>query len=132
MKKIAKWTVVVAALAFAASAFAASAFAAGLDGTYSFSARTKAGSPDMQGWQGTMTIKGNEIVRTYKAPDGKQEKSYTSTFKQDGNLYVLKHTKAYKPEYVGNEFKNKIVVNGNTLTMEAEDGKSFKEVWTKK
>lgn len=108
-----------------------SAFAAGLDGTYNFSSRTKEGAPDMPGWAGTMTIKGNEIARTYKSPDGKQEKFYTSSFKQDGNLYVIKHTKAYKPEYVGNEFKNKFIQNDKTLTMESEDGK-FKETWTKK
>lgn len=106
------------------------AVAANLDGNYKFSSRVKDGTPDMSGWQGTMTIKGQEMTRNYKSSDGKQEKSYTSAMKQDGSVFVLKHTKAYKPEYIGNEFRNKIVLTGNTLTIEAEDGK-FKEIWQK-
>lgn len=118
------------AVAVALVLFSTSAFAASFDGTYKFSSRTKDGALDMQGWQGTMTIKGTEMDRTYKSPDGTQQKSYTSTFKQDGDLYILRHTKAYKPEYVGNEFRNRINLNGQTLTMEGLDGK-FKETWAK-
>jgi len=116
----------VAVLLVSAMAIAAS----GLDGTYKFSSRTKEGKADMAGWQGTMTIKGDEMARTYKSSDGKTEKFYTTTMKQEGNVYVLTTTKAYKPEYVGNKFRNKLNLNGNTLMMEAEDGK-FKEVWLK-
>lgn len=111
--------------------YAGAASATTFDGSYKFTARTKEGAADMAGWTGEMTIKGNEVTRNYKAPDGKAEKFYTSTMTQNGNWYVLKHTKAYKPEYVGNEHKNKFIVNGATLTMESEDGK-FKEVWTKR
>lgn len=103
--------------------------ATSLEGTYKFSSRTKEGVADMSGWNGNMTIKGAEMTRNYKSPDGKMEKFYTSTMKSEGSIYVLKHTKAYKPEYVGNEFKNKINLKGDTLTIESEDGK-FTEVWT--
>lgn len=106
-------------------------YAANFEGTYTFSSRTKEGNPEMQGWSGTMVIKGNEVNRTYKSSDNTQEKFYTSTFKQDGNIYVLTHTKAYKPEYVGNEHRNKFLLNGNTLVIESEDGK-FQETWNKK
>lgn len=125
MKKMAK---IFAACVLVASV---SAWAANFDGAYKFQSRAKEGKVDMQGWQGSMTIKGNEMDRTYKSSDGKDQKFYTSTIKQDGNIYVLKHIKAYKPEYVGNEHRNKMNLNGNTLTIESEDG-TFKEVWTKK
>lgn len=127
MKKV--WLLAV----FVVLVASVSALAASIDGSYKFSSRMKDGTADMSGWQGTMTIKGSEISRTYKSPDGKQEKFYVSNLKQEGNgnVYVLKHTKAYKPEYVGNEFRNKLTLNGNSLTIEAEDGK-FKEVWVKK
>ncbi len=113
-----------------AMAISVSAFA-GFDGTYNFTSRVKDGAADMNGWNGTMTIKGNEVTRSYKSPDGKQEKFYNSTMTQNGDVYVLKVTKAYKPEYVGNEHKNKITVKGNTLIMQSDDGK-FSETWTKK
>jgi hypothetical protein len=116
----------VAVLLVSALAIAAT----NLDGNYKFSSRTKDGKADMSGWQGTMTIKGNEMTRTYKSPDGKTEKFYTTTIKPEGNVYLLKITKAYKPEYVGNEHRNKLNLNGNTLKMEAEDGK-FSETWQK-
>lgn len=106
------------------------AFATTYDGSYKFTSRTKDGAADMNGWQGTMTIKGNEMIRNYKSADGKQEKFYTSTLKQEGDVYVLKHTKAYKPEYVGDEFKNKFDLKGNTLTIKSTDGK-FQETWQK-
>jgi hypothetical protein len=124
MKNVCRLLAVVVLLA------SASALAASFDGTYKFSSRTKDGVADMTGWQGAMTIKGSEMSRTYKSPDGKQEKFYNSTLKPEGSLYVVKHTKAYKPEYVGNEFKNKFNVSGKTLSIESEDGK-FKEAWQK-
>jgi hypothetical protein len=105
--------------------------AATMDGTYAFKARWKEGKPDMQGWTGAMTVKDKEITRTYKSPDGKDTKYYTSSLKQEGNVYVVKHTKAYKSEYVGNEFKNKFTQTGSDLVIESEDAK-FKETWTKK
>lgn len=107
------------------------AFAASLDGTYTFSSRVKDGKPDLVGWNGSMTISGNTIKREYASADGKDKKFYEGTLKQDGNTYAIKFTKAYKPEYVGAEHKNKITVSGNTLTMEGADS-PFKEVWTKK
>lgn len=125
MKSAAK---VFAVLLFAVSAVA---FAAHFDGTYKFQSRAKEGKADMQGWQGTMTIKGDMMDRTYQSADGKDKKFYTSSIKQDGNVYILKHIKAYKPEHVGNEHRNKMDLKGGTLTLSSEDGK-FKEVWTKK
>lgn len=125
MKTVAK---VLAVLVLFASV---SVLAASLEGTYSFSSRLKSGAPDMAGWQGTMTIKGTEMTRNYKSSDGKQEKFYTASMKQDGNVYVVKTTKAYKPEYVGSEYRNKITVTGNKLVIESEDG-AFKEEWIKK
>ncbi|MDO8528080.1 MAG: hypothetical protein Q7T03_10400 [Deltaproteobacteria bacterium] len=107
------------------------AFAANFDGSYTFSSRSKEGKPDMQNWNGTMTIKGDEMYRTYKSADGKEQKFYTSIIKQDGKIYILKHTKAYKPEYIGNEHRSKIILSGATLILESEDGK-FKENWDKK
>ena len=54
-----------------------------------------------------------------------------STMKEDGKIYVIKHANVYKPEQIGDEFKNKITVSGDLLTIESEDGE-FKEVWQKK
>ena len=110
---------------------ATSAMAASLDGSYTFSSRVKDGKPDLVGWTGAMNISNNMMARDYKSPDGKETKFYEGTMKQDGGNYTIKFTKAYKPEYVGAEHKNKITLSGKTLTMEAVDGK-FKEVWTKK
>ena len=107
------------------------ALAGSFDGTYNFKSRAKDGQPDMQGWTGTMTIKNDEITRNFKSPDGTQEKYYTSTWKKDGDVYAMKFTKAYKPEYVGKEYKNKVNVTDNTLTFEGTDSK-FTETWTKK
>jgi outer membrane lipoprotein-sorting protein len=126
MKTIAR-VLAVAVLFVSVAALAATS----LEGAYKFSSRMKDGAADMAGWNGNMTIKGNEMTRNYKSPDGKMDKFYTSTMKPEGDLFVLKHTKAYKPEYVGNEFKNKITLNGKTLTIESPDGK-FKEIWTMK
>ena len=125
MKLVCKLMAVVVLLV-SVSAIAATSY----DGTYKFQSRTKDGQPDMSGWNGTMTIKGNEMNRTYKAPDGKQEKFYTSTMNQSGDTVTLKHTKAYKPEYVGNEHKNTFSTAGNTLTIKSTDGK-FVESWIK-
>lgn len=129
MKKIA-----ALAVAFCVMAGAVTAFAATYDGSYTFKMRVKEGKPDMAGWNGTMVIKEKEMTRTYKSPDGKETKFYTSTLKEkskDGKLVVVKHVKAYKPEYVGNEFTNAFTATGNDLVIESEDGK-FKETWTKK
>ncbi|MBI5299199.1 MAG: hypothetical protein HY877_02735 [Deltaproteobacteria bacterium] len=111
--------------------FSMVAGATSFDGNYKFSSRVKNGAPDLQGWTGDMVVKGDTISRTYKSVDGKEERFYIGTIKKDGDVYVVKYTKAYKPEYVGNEHKNKFIVNGATLSIEATDGK-FKEVWTKK
>lgn len=101
------------------------------DGTYKFSSRTKEGTPDMQGWSGQMTVKDATWNRTFKSADGTTSKFYTTTATAaPNNAYKFKFTGAYKPEYVGTEVTNKIIVTGNTLTMESEDGK-FKEIWTK-
>jgi len=110
---------------------ATSAFALVLDGSYTFTSRSKEGQPDMAGWTGTMTIQGTEMSRTYQSADGTQKKFYTSTVQPDGTIYVLTHTKAYKPEYVGNAHRTKFSAAGSNFTMESEDGK-FKETWTKK
>ena len=107
------------------------AFAANLDGTYAFTSRVKEGKADLAGWNGTMTIAKETMSRKYTSPDGKEVKFYEGTMKHDGDTYAITFTKAYKPEYVGQEHKNKITLTGNTLTMEAIDGK-FKETWTKK
>lgn len=122
------------AVAICVMAVAAVSFAATLDGSYTFKMRVKEGKTDMSGWTGTMTIKEKEMVRTYKSPDGKETKFYTSTLKEkgkDGKLMIVKHIKAYKPEYVGNEFTNAFTLSGSDLIIESEDGK-FKETWTKR
>lgn len=129
MKRIAALAVAVCIMGTAVASFAAN-----YEGTYSFKARVKEGKPDMQGWTGTMTIKAKEMVRDYNAPDGKEKKFYTSTLKEkskDGKVVIVKHTKAYKPEYVGNEFTNTFTQNGNDLVIESEDTK-YKETWSKK
>jgi uncharacterized membrane protein len=105
--------------------------AASFDGTYTFTSRVKDGQPDMVGWTGTMTIGNGTMSRSYTNPANKDAKFYEGTMKQDGDVYILKLTKAYKAEYIGQEHKNKISVTGNTLTMVSADGK-FKEIWTKK
>lgn len=112
-------------------AFAGSVWAGQFDGSYSFASRVKEGAPDMAGWTGQMQIHNNTANRNYKSPDGASTKFYNATLTPAGNLFVFKTTAAYKPEYVGNEFKNKITLSGNTLTLESEDGK-FKELWTKR
>lgn len=126
MKKLST-IVAVAVLLVSVAAVAAISF----DGTYAFTSRAKEGTPDMVGWTGTMTIGNGTMARNYTNPANKEVKFYEGTMKQDGDVYVLKLTKAYKPEYVGQEHKNKITVTGNTLTMVSADGK-FKEIWTKK
>lgn len=129
MKRIAAFAVAVCVIATAVASFAAT-----YDGSYTFKARVKEGKPDMQGWTGTMTIKEKEMTRNYNSPDGKEKKFYTSTLKEkvkDGKVMIVKHTKAYKPEYVGNEFANSFTQNGNDLIIESEDSK-FKETWSKK
>jgi len=126
MKTVAK-IMAVAVLFVAVVAVAATS----LDGTYTFSSRVKEGKADMTGWTGNMTIKDNVMSRKYINPASKEEKFYEGTMKQDGDVYSLKLTKAYKTEYVGQEHKNKMTLTGNTLTMESVDGK-FKETWTKK
>ncbi len=129
MKKFAALAVALCVVATAVASFATT-----YDGTYTFKERIKEGKPDMQGWSGTMTIKEKEMVRNYNSPDGKEKKFYTSTLTEkskDGKLVIVKHVKAYKPEYVGNEFTNKISQNGNNLVIESEDSK-FKETWAKK
>jgi hypothetical protein len=125
MKKIS--SLVAVAVVFTALA----AFAADISGTYTFSSRIKEGKPDLVGWNGTMTIGNGTILRKYASADGKDSKFYEGTFIQDKDIYTIKFTKAYKPEYVGQEHKDKITLNDKTLTMESTDGK-FKEVWTKK
>lgn len=125
MKKIAMLVAVVGLFV------AATSFAANFDGTYTFQSRTKDGKADLAGWKGTMTIGNNEMSRTYTSPDGKDQKFYVGTMKQEGDLVAVKFTKAYKPEYVGNVHKNKLEWQGSALTMTSDDGK-FKEVWTKK
>lgn len=126
MKKLSAVMMAVCVLAIATVAAAAT-----IEGIYSFKGRWKEGKPDMQNWTGTMTIKEKEMTRTYKGPDGKEEKFYTSTIKEEGKVYHVKHIKAYKPEYVGNEFRNKITQSGSDLVIESEDSK-FKETWTKR
>lgn len=129
MKRIAAFAVAICVIATAVVSFAAT-----YDGSYTFKARVKEGKPDMQGWTGTMTIKEKEMTRNYNSPDGKEKKFYTSTLKEkskDGKLMIVKHVKAYKPEYVGNEFTNAFTQNGNDLVIESEDSK-FKETWSKK
>lgn len=112
MKNLARLIAVVVLLA------SSTVFAANLDGTYTFSSRVKEGKPDMVGWNGTMTIAKDTMARTYTAPaPAKETKFYEGTMKQEGDLYSVKFTKAYKPEYVGQEHKNKITLSGNTLTL---------------
>lgn len=107
------------------------AMAANFDGDYTFKSRVKDGKADLVGWTGTMKITNNTMTRNLTSADGKDTKFYEGTLTLNGDVYTIKYTKAYKPEYVGNEHKNKITINGNTLTMEDVNGK-FKEVWTKK
>ena len=100
MKRIAAVAVAICVVLTAVASFAAT-----YDGTYTFKTRVKEGKPDMQGWTGTMTIKEKEMVRNYNSPDGKEKKFYSSTIKEkskDGKVVVIKHVKAYKPEYVSN------------------------------
>ena len=118
----------LAVVVFAASV---AAMAASFDGSYKFSSRVKNGAPDLQGWSGEMSIKGDTISRTYKSADGKEDRFYIGTLKKDGDLYTVTYTKAYKPEYVGNQHQNKFIMNGSNLKIEAPDGK-FQETWTKK
>lgn len=120
----------VRVLAVAVLFVSLAAIAGNLDGNYTFSSRVKEGKADMVGWSGSMSINNNTMVRKYTSPT-KEEKFYEGTMKQEGDIYTIKFTKAYKPEYVGAEHKNKITLSGNTLTMEGADGK-FKEIWTKK
>lgn len=129
MKRIAALAVAVCVVVTAVASFAAT-----YDGTYTFKARWKDGKQDMQGWTGSMTIKEKEMTRNYNSPDGKEKKFYSSTLKEkskDGKVMIVKHVKAYKPEYVGNEFANTFNQSGNDLVIESEDTK-FKETWTKK
>lgn len=108
------------------------AFAANLDGDYKFTSRTKEGKPDLAGWNGTMKIAGGTMRRDFTSPDGKETKFYESSMKDDGhNVYSMTFTKAYKPEYVGKAYKNKVTVNGNKLVVSDVDGK-FTEEWVKK
>ncbi len=110
----------------------ATVFAANLDGNYVFKSRSKEGKPDLAGWTGTMKIASGAMDREFKSADKKETKFYMSTMKNDGgDIYTCKFTNAYKPEYVGQEHKNKIVLKGSELTIESADGK-FQEVWTKK
>ena len=110
---------------------AVAAGAASFDGTYQFTSRSKEGTPDMAGWWGMMIITNGTMSPIYHSPDATQEKYYVGTLTPTGNLYTIKFTQAYKPEYIGNEHRNKITVDGAGLVVESEDGK-FKEVWTKK
>lgn len=121
------------ALAFVAvlSLVASSAFAGNFDGTYQFSSRDKAGTPDMQGWWGWMSIQDGTMTRVYHSPDGKQEKYYVGKITPEGEWQTVTFTQAYKPEYVGNKHKNKFILNGKTFTMKSDDG-TFTEVWSKK
>lgn len=107
-------------------------FAASLDGNYSYKSREKDGKPSEVGWTGTMKIEKNTIFRSVKSTDGKTEKFYEETMKNDGgDLYTLNMTKSYKPEYVGKSAQYKITTNGKDLTIQSLDG-AFKEVWAKK
>lgn len=123
--------IVIKIMAVAVLFVSIAAQAADLSGTYTFSSRLKEGKLDMSGWTGTMTINNGTMIRKYTGPDGKEQKFYEGTLKQDGDVYTIKFTRAYKPEYVGSEHKNKITLSGKTLTMEGLDGK-FKETWEKK
>ncbi len=108
-----------------------SAFAGNLDGVYKFSTRTIEGAPNMQGWWGMMVIKSNTMTRMYRSTDGTTEKFYVGDLSNEGDVYKLKLTHAYKPNYVGNEHQNKIILNASNLSMESLDGK-FIETWIKK
>lgn len=119
-------------VAVAVFLIASTSFAASIDGTYSYASRIKDGKPDLVGWNGTMTIAGTTLSRKLKSADGKEERFYDTTLTNNGgDLYTLKTTKAYKPEYVGQEKQNKITLTGNVCTIASPDG-SFKEVWNKK
>ena len=108
------------------------AFAAGLDGNYTFVSRIRAGAPDLVGWTGTMKIKGDTMDREFKSKDGTESKFYVSELRKvEGDLYISKFVKVYKPQHLGRELKNTIKLTGGTLVIEAPDG-SFKEVWKKK
>lgn len=129
MKKVVATIVAIAVMSVAAVGMAAT-----YNGSYTFKERIKEGKSDMQGWNGTMTIQEKEMVRNYSSPDGKENKYYTSRLTEktkDGTVVTVKHIKAYKQEYVGNEFDNKITQNGSNLIIESVDGK-FKETWVKK
>lgn len=126
MKKILAGVVMVAVVLGAMVASAAN-----FDGVYKFTSRSKEGTPDMQGWWGMMVIKNNTMSRIYRSPDGTQEKYYVGTLTQNGTIYTVKFTDTYKPEYVGNEHRNTMTVDGMSLVIGSEDGK-FKEVWAKK
>lgn len=129
MKKIAALAVAVCVVLTAVASVAAT-----FDGSYTFKGRVKEGKPEMQGWTGTMTIKEKEMVRNYNSQDGKEKKFYTSKLTEkvkNGNIMIVEHMKAYKPEYVGNAFDNKFTQTGNDLIIESVDGK-FKETWSKK
>lgn len=124
--KVVSRLVAVALLFVAVAAYGA----AKLEGNYTLKAQYKGGQPQTD-WQGTMTIKGTEMKRDYVSGDKTKTKYLVSTMTADPkvvDVWVVKHTKAYKPEYVGNEFRNKINLTGATLTIESEDG-TFKEVW---
>lgn len=109
----------------------ASTFAADFSGVYKFVSRYKGNTPDMQGWWGTMVIVNGTMSRIYHSPDAKTEKYYVGPMTEEGGFQVVKFSYAYKPEYIGNAHKNKMVLEGGNLTMTSDDGK-FKEIWLKK
>lgn len=127
MKKLAVFVAVV--MGFVAVA----AYAADYSGNYTFVSRAKKVdgkmTADLAGYKGTMKIENNVMRRDLTSPDGKDKRFYVSKMTPDtGNLVTIKHTDAYKPNYIGNEFKNNFIKNGDELKLEAPD-QSFQEVW---
>jgi len=129
MKIFSKVVVAVVVMLFSFSAFAGS-----LDGKYEFSWRSKGDLRDLDGWTGSMVIENNTISRFFKSSDGKTEKFYIGTYKEEApNTYAITFTKVYNPKYVGATHKNLIYLKGKKFTMQSLDGgKTFQEVWVKK
>ncbi|EKD50780.1 MAG: hypothetical protein ACD_62C00429G0005 [uncultured bacterium] len=127
MKKLILGFTVLALVLWAGASFAAS-----LDGNYSFVSRAKANQPDLVGWTGTMSITQGTVTRNLTSPDGKEVKYYDNTLTDNGNdLYTFKTTRAYKPDYVGQEYQNKVTLKDNQLIIASPDN-TFNEVWAKK
>lgn len=131
MKRFCLGIAIALVMLFAVTTFAASS--SNFDGVYKFSWRSKGDVKDLEGWWGMMVVNNGTMSRFFHSADGKDTKYYVGNLTKQGDVYKLKFTYTYKPEYVGQEHDNKITFAGGKLVMESPDGgKTFKEVWEKK